>query len=391
MQLATIAPVCLLLAATCLAASAHAQTIPTCNCANASLCKPLPGPPTAEKELFMFVTRAETNWQLYPWDDLTTVAVAGWTGVTTEMVCHAHSTGTRLVILTSMSKADVPNATARAQWVQTTVANVMQSGLDGVNVDFEDEVLPDEQDVQQGLISLTKELKEALDAAESKAGGTYQLSWDFAWNPFGFWGNCGVDERCYPYQQLAAIVDVGFVMSYDMRSQVFGSGDKCFAGANSPQPVVGGGLKNWTSIAAPGKLVLGLPLYGYRYECLAGTSPSGADGPCQIAPTDWRNATCSDAVGREFNASIIAQWLDTSSSSGRQWDEASMSPWFNMVNASGAVQQVWYDDAASLALKAQFAGSMGLLGTGSWQMDSVLGPGLSHDLALERIRALQAW
>lgn len=339
----------------------------------------------------MFVTKAQTNWQLYPWDDLTTVAVAGWDGVTPEMVCHAHSTGTRVVILTSMSKTSVPNSTARAEWVQMTVADILQAGLDGVNVDFEDEVLPDEQDVQQGLISLTKELRIALDAAESEAGGTFQLSWDFAWNPFGVWGNCGIDERCYPYQQLAAIVDIGFVMSYDMRSQVFGSGSKCYAGANSPQPLVASGLANWTSIAVAEKLVLGLPLYGYRYDCLPGTAPSGADGPCQIAPTDWRNATCSDAVGREFNASIIQQWLDADSSSGRQWDAEARSPWFNIVNATGGVQQVWYDDAASLALKAQLAGTMGLRGTGSWQMDSVFGPGLPRDLALERIRALQAW
>jgi spore germination protein YaaH len=168
----------------------------------------------------MFSTAADQNYGLYPWSELTTVALAGWNLVVPEVTCAAHAHGTRLVILTSMPKAQVANATARAEWIDSTVSNVVTAGIDGVNVDFEDEVMPWEKDVQEGLVSLTKELRVALDAAGARAGGAMQLSWDFAWSPDGFDGNCGIDERCYPYAELAAIVDVSFVMAYDMRSQV---------------------------------------------------------------------------------------------------------------------------------------------------------------------------
>jgi len=279
-----------LLAALAAAALASASPGPPCKCSNATLCKPLAGPAVADREFFMFATAASQNWELYPWERLTTVAVAGWDGVTSDMVCRAHASSTRLVILTSMPKDQVANATLRSAWVASTVASVRASALDGVNVDFEDFVLAGETAVRDGLVALTKELRAALDAAGREDGGAYQLSWDFAWSPDGLDGNCGIDERCYPYAQLAALVDVGFVMAYDMRSQVFGPGP-CRAYANSPRDLVADGMTRWAAVAASSKLVLGLPLYGYRYTCLPGTDPAAA--LCPINTTLWRNATCS--------------------------------------------------------------------------------------------------
>ncbi|KAA0158731.1 hypothetical protein FNF27_04516 [Cafeteria roenbergensis] len=335
----------------------------------------------------MFATAAQTNWEQYPWDSLTTVAVAGWDGVTSEMVCHAHASNTRVVILTSMSKQQVPNRTARAEWIAETMDQVAQAGLDGVNVDFEDYVLPDDTATRNGLVDLTKELRTAIDEQGRARGGTMQLSWDFAWSPDGQGGGCGVDERCYPYQQLAAIVDIGFVMAYDMRSQVFAPGP-CTAWANSPKPLVEAGLRNWTNIASPNKLVLGLPLYGYKYPCLNGTLPTSKD--CRIPTTHWRNATCSDAVGREHDMSEVEPWIK-GSSTGWQWDSESETPWFNVVDSDGSVNQVWFDNPASLALKANLAGLMGLRGTGAWEMDAVFGRGMASSLTSAYLHALSAF
>ncbi len=411
----------------CVAAS-QAGAVPTCQCSDPSLCKPLAGPPAASRELFMFATAAQTNWEQYPWDSLTTVAVAGWDGVTSEMVCHAHTSNTRVVILTSMSKQQVPNRTARAEWIAETMDQVAQAGLDGVNVDFEDYVLPDDTATRNGLVDLTKELRTAIDEQGRSRGGAMQLSWDFAWSPDGQGGGCGVDERCYPYQQLAAIVDIGFVMAYDMRSQVFAPGP-CTAWANSPKPLVEAGLRNWTNIASPNKLVLGLPLYGYKYPCLNGTLPTSKD--CRIPTTHWRNATCSgecpalscdplhlklqsqrrlpqsrcdvpcwlparhlhavaDAVGREHDMSEVEPWIK-GSSTGWQWDSESETPWFNVVDSDGSVNQVWFDNPASLALKANLAGLMGLRGTGAWEMDAVFGRGMASSLTSAYLHALSAF
>jgi len=54
---------------------------------------------------------------------------------------------------------------------------------------------------------------------------SFQLTLDVAWSP------ACVDKRCYDYTSLADIVDFIFIMSYDVRSQVFGP---CIAWANSP-------------------------------------------------------------------------------------------------------------------------------------------------------------
>ena len=51
------------------------------------------------------------------------------------------------------------------------------------------------------------------------------MSIDFAWSP-----NC-IDGRCYDFVELAKIVDLAFIMSYDERSQFSAP---CIAWANSP-------------------------------------------------------------------------------------------------------------------------------------------------------------
>lgn len=370
-----------------LSGASAAVSLPKCACSDASLCKPLPGKRVAEEETFLFSVDSEANAADYPYAEITTLALAGYRTASPDgVVCRAHANKTRVVLLTSMAKADVANASARASFVADTVKGVVEAGFDGVNVDFEDYVLPGETSVRDGLIALTKELRVAMDEAERTAGGSLQLSWDFAWSPDGLAGHCGIDERCYPYAELADIVDVGFVMSYDMQSQVFGPGP-CRAGANSPFKLVAEGLRNWTKVADPSKLVLGLPFYGYRYECLDGTDPLGE--LCRINTTLWRNATCSDAVGREHDAAEILSWLP-SSSTGWKWDRDARSPWFNLVNeTTKAVSQVRFDNPGSLALKASLAGDAGLLGTGSWEIDSLLsGAGVAG--AIEYIRALKA-
>jgi di-N-acetylchitobiase len=52
-----------------------------------------------------------------------------------------------------------------------------------------------------------------------------------------------------------------------MQSQIWGD---CVALANSPYHRVHDGMKNFTNLGIPpSKLVLGVPWYGYDYQCLS--------------------------------------------------------------------------------------------------------------------------
>jgi len=96
-------------------------------------------------------------------------------------------------------------------------------------------------------------------------------------------------------------------------------------------------------------------------------------------------------VASEHNAYEIATWLAVNSTTGWRWDDDSASPFFNFHDETADVlRQVWYDDPASLGIKAARAGAMGWRGTGAWNMDAVFGPGLSADAAQLYLRALQA-
>lgn len=76
----------------------------------------------------------------------------------------------------------------------------------------------------------------------------------------------------------------------------------CVASANSPLPLVVAGMANWTAppfSVPPSKLVLGVPWYGYAYECI--DAPAPAEAVCEIRRVTWRGVNCSDAVGGEVS------------------------------------------------------------------------------------------
>lgn len=88
--------------------------------------------------------------------------------------------------------------------------------------------------------------------------------------------------------------------------------------------------------------------------------------------------------------SEVEPWIE-GSSTGWQWDSESETPWFNLVGPNQGVSQVWFDNPASLALKANLAGIMGLRGTGAWEMDAVFGNGMAPTLSAAYLRALSAF
>lgn len=63
------------------------------------------------------------------------------------------------------------------------------------------------------------------------------------------------------------------------------------------------GVRQWLSLGIPAKkLVLGLPWYGYDYQCEGpdASTPAAADVDlCVLKPMEFQNVSCSDAVGAQ--------------------------------------------------------------------------------------------
>jgi di-N-acetylchitobiase len=91
-------------------------------------------------------------------------------------------------------------------------------------------------------------------------------------------------------------------MAYDEQSQIFGT--ECTARANSGLFDTTGGIMAYLQLGIdPKKLVLGLPWYGYDYNCTATGLPP--QQKCYIARVPFRGVNCSDAAGRQLPYSQI--------------------------------------------------------------------------------------
>ena len=153
----------------------------------------------------------------------------------------------------------------------------------------------------------------------------YQVSVCAAWSPNG------IDGRYYDYQALAAATDYLYVMCYDTRSQIF---DQCVASANAPANLCKNGIEAYRQIGVPDeKLILGIPWYGYRYECVDPAFDPAVDKTCEIAQVPFRGVNCSDAAGTEVAYSGIRSIINSGLNSSAVMRDSYMNvPFFNYVD-----------------------------------------------------------
>jgi di-N-acetylchitobiase len=201
----------------------------------------------------------------------------------------------RVVWLADLPAAQLLNSTYTDAWVAAQVSFVVQNSLDGINVDMEDPITDSKTSLAFTKVvgSLTEQMHAAIQGS--------QVSVDLAWSP-----DC-IDNRCYDYLGLSQASDFSFIMSYDTRSQIWDTGN-CIAAANSPLPGVQAGYQNFTAVGVnPAQMILGVPWYGYDYQCAAGTGQQ--DFLCPIAHVPYQGAPCSDAAGSQIDFSKITAMI----------------------------------------------------------------------------------
>eukprot|EP00698_Gefionella_okellyi_P008385 TRINITY_DN207_c0_g1_i2.p1 TRINITY_DN207_c0_g1~~TRINITY_DN207_c0_g1_i2.p1 ORF type:complete len:362 (+),score=49.32 TRINITY_DN207_c0_g1_i2:115-1200(+) len=331
----------------------YTEIVLICQCEDQSLCDPIAT--GFRDEYFMFSTSA-ANWMGYNWSIATTVAVAG--PFDPLMICTAHAAGARVVLLVDFPVAQLFNGSARAIAVASWLMQVTSNFFDGINIDVESPIPAGSPEVDL----LTRLVYEARTAFHT-INASYQVTFDVAWS-----ADC-IDGRCYDYAALSEVSDFLFVMAYDIRSQIFGP---CIAGANSGEPKVFDGLESFLRLKIPAaKLVLGLPWYGYDYQCV---NPDNTT-ICPIQHVPFRGVNCSDAAGQQINYSQLMDWLAENTTLAPQWSAEEQTPWFSYKTpsaAAGSVQhQVWYDDAQSIRIKTEQARKFGVRGVGVWQADAL--------------------
>lgn len=230
----------------------------------------------------------------------------------------------------------------RRKFAQSAAELMAEQDLDGVDLDWEFPAAGD----RENYTRLMETVRAELDRKGEETGRRYLLS--AAVPP-------GRDLlRAFQPAAMAEAADYLFLMGYDLNgpwdNTVGFNAPLEFPGPGEDDPQrtdsVREGVEAWTEAGAPPeKLVLGMPLYGYRYQLSPGGTGLGgrflSAGPVsydriadQYLP-DHR---------RLFHAAAQAPYL-----AGEDWFLS-------------------YDDPSSIAAKARFAREKGLLGIGFWEL-----------------------
>jgi di-N-acetylchitobiase len=150
------------------------------------------------------------------------------------------------------------------------------------------------------------------------------------------------------------------------------------AGPNAPLPGIMAGLAQYKAAGVgAGRLVVGLPWYGYDYSCDNDTLRA----PCAVRPQ--RPGQHSPQITYEDILGVLASGA---SPTGVMYDRASASAWLDYVCAGPAPpparapayrcagpgrHQIWFDTPGSLAVKYATLRRAGVRGVAWWHTGAV--------------------
>jgi len=306
------------------------------------------GPFTLQKEVFGWHPYWEgSGYTNYSFDLLSTIAYFSYevdpnTGYATTMnswsntplVQWAHSNGVDVVLCATLFSGHSTffgSAAAQSNLINELIRVVQLRDADGVNIDFEG--IPG--GYESALTAFMSNLAARMHA--SVAGSQVSICL-----PAVDWsGN-------YDVAALDGFLDLCIMMGYD-----YSWGTDTQAGPVAPLKTsavfgslsVGKSVSNYLAAGlSPGKLLLGVPYYGY----------------------DW--PTVSHALHADTTGSGTSRTYPNAKSYaatyGYHWDTNSLTPYV----LYGSYRQLWYDDTNSLALKYDFANAKNLGGIGIWAL-----------------------
>lgn len=271
--------------------------------------------------LALFNAAAEPDGSLTstgPWDDAASAVAMGAPYGVRVHLCVTNFTGSELSTLLSSS-------TARGALVANLKTWVDNTGVHGVNIDFEG--LPASE--RQNMVTFVGELEAA--GVGDIVLATPAVDWSDAWD----------------YGALTDKADL-FIMGYGYH----------WSGGNPGpiDPLYGGGIwaawsLDWsitdyvqTNGGDPSRIIMGLPLYGREW------------------PVTDASAVPADRTG-DGDAVIWSSAQAQAATHGRLWDTSTLTPYWMRTGYQG-----WYQDVESLRSRVQYADNAGIQGIGFWAL-----------------------
>ncbi|MCK4176368.1 glycosyl hydrolase family 18 protein [Aciditerrimonas ferrireducens] len=259
----------------------------------------------------------------------------GWTAYRSaalaQVVSEVHRAGGRVVLtLSCFSQTALDQLTtdpaAQATLAATTVHLVAAAGLDGVNLDLEGTGSAD----RAGLVQLVATVASAVHHVDPAWQVTVDTYGSSATDPGGF----------FDVPALARVADALVVMAYDMQDPRYPGPTAPLDGPGETDQAV---LAQYLAAIPASQVIVGLPLFAVAWPTTGPEAGAAASGP----PTYLTDL----AVPRQQV----------------YWDPTTQTPWA-VIGAGNAVDQIWFDDQASLAAKARAALTAGVRGVALWAL-----------------------
>lgn len=259
----------------------------------------------------------------------------------TAVIDRAHANGVRVSLVTTLFGADALEAfltspTARQRFIDAIAAELIASGVDGLNLDFEGFEHSDWVPHLPGfMVELGSRLYPQIPGLEITIA-TPAVDWSGRWD----------------FRAIADACDGLFIMGYDYYGSWSNTSGACAPLIGPYTSVTETVREEYAAVLShtPDKLILGTPWYG----------------------NDWTTTT-SAAYAPVVRWNEHPYYREAMEHAGRhgpiQWDPQSETSWIRWYDAgAGGWRQVWFDSAESLGRKFDLALNEGLGGVGMWAL-----------------------
>ncbi|HON41649.1 MAG TPA: LysM peptidoglycan-binding domain-containing protein [Bacillota bacterium] len=211
--------------------------------------------------------------------------------------------------------------------IESIVEFALAEGFQGINIDFEN-MHPEDRQLYTSFMAALSRAAHARGLSLSNAMAPKWADW-----PSLPW------VGTFDYAALAPHLDFTMLMTYEWGWS--GGPPMAIAPVNLVRRV----LEYAVTQIPPGKILMGIPLYGYDWTVPA---PPG---------TFARTVTPSQAVDLASRYGVNISF-----------DQTAQAPWFRYVDEAGAQHEVWFEDVRSSVAAHALIGAFRLRGASYWNV-----------------------